>query len=265
MFRIAEHSAYGSFVGGVHATDKDITKTSNGLIKYSLKPLRSNGRAQRDPWFHFFKVSSDGVIHFYGNESKLDRESDHESPISFLVVAKDSGSPSLSDQKVVKIYLIDINDNAPIVMSPNVTKDIAFVQIPTSMDDYYTDDTGFSDAMATEYRQYPNKFTSSVVIDPEAYNQESLTSITAVDMDEGENAHVSYAITNGNDRKYFAIDHKSGNISFSSDVDFAAIEKKCHVLKILVRDLGEKTMSTYAWVSAVNDEGRGLYLKLSNK
>ncbi|CAH2226238.1 protocadherin-16 [Pelobates cultripes] len=90
----------GSFLLQVTARDKD--HGTNGDIKYSLLPT---------PWFHIHPDT--GVI---TTAAPLDYEK--EAQPSMIVVATDGGEPALTSTAVVRVQLLDVNDNEPVFTSP---------------------------------------------------------------------------------------------------------------------------------------------------
>eukprot|EP00079_Xenopus_tropicalis_P032103 XP_017945874.1 PREDICTED: protocadherin-16 [Xenopus tropicalis] len=90
----------GSFLLQVTARDRD--QGVNGEVRYSLLPT---------PWFN---INPDtGVI---TTAAPLDYEQEPHPKIT--VVASDQGQPSLSSTALVRIHLLDVNDNEPIFSSP---------------------------------------------------------------------------------------------------------------------------------------------------
>ncbi|XP_018105995.1 protocadherin-16 [Xenopus laevis] len=90
----------GTFLLQVTARDKD--QGANGVVRYSLLPT---------PWF---SINPDtGVI---TTSAPLDYEQEPHPKIT--VVASDQGQPSLSSTALVRIHLLDVNDNEPVFSSP---------------------------------------------------------------------------------------------------------------------------------------------------
>ena len=52
--------------------------------------------------------------------TKIDREKMSGNYISFFVLAKDKGTPALTNHTYVKIYVSDLNDNAPVFSETQV-------------------------------------------------------------------------------------------------------------------------------------------------
>lgn len=198
-----------------------------------------------------------GYITFSGDVAELDREARLGRPFTFYAVATDSGTPQNSARVKVSIYLNDINDNAPIVTFPNVTTDIALVRISQGVAATKTGIAEGKENIASSPRTLSNaerEWSSIVTVSGSSYanndlEKPTLTHIEAIDLDEGENAQLSFAIVDGNNRNYFGIDVQSGNITLAPGLDLDSIDTGCHVLKILVKDLGDQPKSSFAYVS----------------
>ncbi|XP_028815627.1 protocadherin alpha-8-like isoform X4 [Denticeps clupeoides] len=125
----------------------------------------------------------------------------------FQVQAKDSGLPPLSSNATVKVFVLDENDNSPVILPP------------------YSEQ-------------------SSVVSENVPYSAEAgyfVAKIRAVDADSGYNALLSYHISEPRGNSLFRIGTSSGEIRTKrrmSDNDL-----KTHPLVILVSDHGEPARS----------------------
>ena len=101
-FQIIEHSAIGTTVGMVRASDADVS--SNAQIDYFL----SGGNSV----FVIDRLSGTLAV---ANSVHLDREM--VSSYALSVTAMDRGSPPTSNTTLVTIDVTDVNDNAPIFTS----------------------------------------------------------------------------------------------------------------------------------------------------
>ena len=101
-FQIIEHSAIGTIIGMVRASDADVS--SNSQIDYIL----SGGNSV----FVIDRLSGTLSV---ANSDRLDRET--VSSYSLSVTAMDRGSPPTSNTTLVTIDITDINDNAPVFSS----------------------------------------------------------------------------------------------------------------------------------------------------
>nr|XP_040030498.1 protocadherin gamma-A4-like [Gasterosteus aculeatus aculeatus] len=165
---VSENNKAGSTLCSVTARDPDWRQ--NGTVIYSLLPGEVNGA----PVSSYLSVNGDtGVIHAV-------RSFDYEQFRSFkvLVMARDNGSPPLSSNVTVSVFVSDVNDNSPQILYPN----------PEG-----------------------NSFMTELV--PNAAHGGSLVSkVIAVDADSGQNAWLSYHIVKSTDPGLFTIGLHSGEI-----------------------------------------------------
>ncbi|XP_073477005.1 protocadherin gamma-B1-like isoform X2 [Aquarana catesbeiana] len=101
---IPEDSAPGTMVALIKVHDKD--SGENGQVESSI--LEEN----------LFRLilSSDSYYRIV-TSSKLDREK--VSSYSITVLARDSGSPTLSSSRIITLEISDVNDNPPVFMKPS--------------------------------------------------------------------------------------------------------------------------------------------------
>nr|XP_039255252.1 protocadherin-11 Y-linked-like [Styela clava] len=259
MFRLDEHSNDGKYIGQVKATDDDWSKDTNGKLTYTIEQFKSEdgvtSSQDESLWLEMFQIDGKtGFIHFYGNKTKLDREIYSDRPIRISVVATDGGVPRSRASVPVEIYLTDINDNHPFVIFPDPKKDIVFVQIPNKNSERKSEIAesrivspppgGLQEPLISDW--------SSIVVYKESntsYEPMTLLQIQASDLDEGVNAELSFTIADGDKGNYFEIDTEDGNLTFSETVDVTAVKLGCHVLKILISDLGIPRLSTDAYIN----------------
>ncbi|KAJ8405255.1 hypothetical protein AAFF_G00322460, partial [Aldrovandia affinis] len=105
---VTENNKPGSSVISVRARDPDWGQ--NGTVYYSLLSSEVNGA----PLSSFVSINGDtGVIHAV-------RSFDYEQFRSFKVqvVARDNGSPPLSSNVTVSVFITDENDNSPQILYP---------------------------------------------------------------------------------------------------------------------------------------------------
>ncbi|XP_028816560.1 protocadherin alpha-3-like [Denticeps clupeoides] len=139
----------------------------------------------------------------------------------FQVQAKDSGLPPLSSNATVKVFVLDENDNSPVILPP------------------YSEQ-------------------SSVVSENVPYSAEAgyfVAKIRAVDADSGYNALLSYHISEPRGNSLFRIGTSSGEIRTKrrmSDNDL-----KTHPLVILVSDHGEPARSATVSIEVAVVENTG--------
>ncbi len=195
---ISENNKPGTSVCSVSANDPDWRQ--NGTVLYSLVPSEVNGV----PVSSFLSINGDtGVIHAV-------RSFDYEQFRNFTVkvVARDNGSPPLSSNVTVKVFITDENDNSPQILYP----------VPDGK------------SLMTE-------------MVPKATLSGSLVSkVIAVDADSGQNAWLSYQIVKSTDPGLFTISLHSGEIKTQRDISESDNMKQN--LVISVKDNGQPSLST---------------------
>ncbi|XP_056328846.1 protocadherin beta-5-like [Danio aesculapii] len=194
---VQENNKAGSSICSVSATDPDWRQ--NGTVVYSLLSSDVNGA----PVSSFLSINGDtGVIHAV-------RSFDYEQMKSFqvLVLARDNGSPPLSSNVTVSVFISDENDNSPQILYPS----------PEG-----------------------NSFMTEMV--SKAAQARSLVSkVIAVDADSGQNAWLSYHIIKATDPGLFTIGVHSGEIRTQRDISESDSMKQN--LIVSVRDNGQPSLS----------------------
>uniref|UniRef100_A0A672GDN9 Cadherin domain-containing protein n=1 Tax=Salarias fasciatus TaxID=181472 RepID=A0A672GDN9_SALFA len=194
---VSENNKAGSTLCSVAARDPDWRQ--NGTVIYSLLAGEVNGA----PVSSYVSVNGDtGVIHAV-------RSFDYEQLRSFKVqvMARDNGSPPLSSNVTVSVFISDVNDNAPQILYP-----------------------------APE----GNSFMTELV--PKAAHGGSLVSkVIAVDADSGQNAWLSYQIVKSTDPGLFTVGVHSGEIRTQRDISESDSMKQN--LIVSVKDNGQPSLS----------------------
>uniref|UniRef100_A0A4W6FZF4 Cadherin domain-containing protein n=1 Tax=Lates calcarifer TaxID=8187 RepID=A0A4W6FZF4_LATCA len=194
---VTENNKPGSTLCSVSARDPDWRQ--NGTVIYSLLPGEVNGA----PVSSYLSVNGDtGVIHAV-------RSFDYEQFRSFKVqvMARDNGSPPLSSNVTVSVFISDVNDNSPQILYPG----------PEG-----------------------NSFMTELV--PKAAHGGSLVSkVIAVDADSGQNAWLSYHIVKSTDPGLFSIGLHSGEIRTQRDISESDSMKQN--LIVSVKDNGQPSLS----------------------
>uniref|UniRef100_UPI0037E70F38 uncharacterized protein n=1 Tax=Semicossyphus pulcher TaxID=241346 RepID=UPI0037E70F38 len=194
---VSENNKPGSTLCSVTARDPDWRQ--NGTVIYSLLAGEVNGA----PVSSYVSVNGDtGVIHAV-------RSFDYEQFRSFkvAVMARDNGSPPLSSNVSVRVFISDVNDNSPQILYP-----------------------------APE----GNSFMTELV--PKAAHGGSLVSkVIAVDADSGQNAWLSYHIVKSTDPGLFTIGVHSGEIRTQRDISESDSMKQN--LIVAVKDNGQPSLS----------------------
>ncbi|XP_072288429.1 protocadherin gamma-A4-like [Eucyclogobius newberryi] len=194
---VTENNKPGSTLCSVAARDPDWRQ--NGTVVYSLLPGEVNGA----PVSSYVSLNGDtGVIHAV-------RAFDYEHFRSFKVqvMARDNGSPPLSSNVTVNVFISDVNDNSPQILYPT----------PEG-----------------------NSFMTELV--PKAAHAGSLVSkVIAVDADSGQNAWLSYHIVKSTDAGLFTIGLHSGEIRTLRDISESDSMKQN--LIVSVKDNGQPPLS----------------------
>ncbi|XP_053734333.1 protocadherin gamma-A12-like isoform X36 [Synchiropus splendidus] len=194
---VTENNKPGSSLCSVTARDPDWRQ--NGTVVYSLLPAEVNGAQVSS----YLSVNGDtGVIHAV-------RSFDYEQWRSFKVqvMARDNGSPPLTSNVSVSVFISDVNDNSPQILYPT----------PEG-----------------------NSFMTELV--PKAAHGGSLVSkVIAVDADSGQNAWLSYHIVKSTEPGLFTIGLHSGEIRTQRDISESDSMKQN--LIVAVKDNGQPSLS----------------------
>ncbi|XP_068133856.1 protocadherin gamma-B1-like isoform X38 [Hyperolius riggenbachi] len=196
---ILENNPQGTSIHKMQATDSDINE--NAKISYFVL----SNTIDNIPVSSYVSINSvTGIL--YAQRS-FDYEQLRE--FQFQVMAKDSGSPSLSSNVTVKICIIDKNDNTPKILypSPDTEETALFEFIPHSAEKGYL-----------------------------------VTKVIAVDADSGHNAWLSYHLQQVPDPSLFIIGQHSGEIRIGRELpDKESLRQK---IVVLVKDNGVPSLSS---------------------
>uniref|UniRef100_A0A672YM70 Si:ch73-233f7.1 n=1 Tax=Sphaeramia orbicularis TaxID=375764 RepID=A0A672YM70_9TELE len=194
---VTENNAPGASICSVTAFDPD--SNQNAYLSYSIL----EGQIQGMPVSTYVSINSDN-----GNIYAL-RSFDYEQLRNFqiLVQAQDAGFPPLASNVTVNVFVLDQNDNAPVIISPlpkNGT--VATEVVPRSVDAGYL-----------------------------------VTKITALDADAGQNSRLSYQVLQATDPGLFSVALYTGEIrTIRRLVEKDATRQR---LVILVKDNGQPPLS----------------------
>ncbi|KAM5169008.1 protocadherin beta-15-like [Callospermophilus lateralis] len=194
---VRENNQPALHIGSVSATDRD--SGTNAQITYSLLP-------NQDPHLPLASLVS---INADNGQLFALRALDFEAlqSFEFRVGATDQGSPALSSQALVRVVVLDDNDNSPFVLYPMQN----------------------ASAPCTE-------------LVPRAAEQGYLvTKVVAVDGDSGQNAWLSYQLLKATEPGLFGVWAHNGEVRTTrllSERDAAR-----HRLVVLVKDNGEPPLS----------------------
>ncbi|XP_056592744.1 protocadherin gamma-A3-like isoform X7 [Triplophysa dalaica] len=200
---ISENNPPTTTVLSVKAEDMD--SGSNAKISYFLIEGDLNG----SPLTSYISINSEtGVIY-------AEKSFDYEQIKSFKikVKAQDGGSPPLSNNVTLNIFIQDQNDNAPQILYPVQTGGSVVAEIvPRSADVGYL-----------------------------------VTKVVAVDVDSGQNAWLSYKLQKTTDRALFEVGLQNGEIRTVRQVtDKDAVKQK---LTVVVEDNGQPSRSAVVTIN----------------
>ncbi|XP_052471570.1 protocadherin alpha-10-like [Carassius gibelio] len=200
---IYENNAPGASIFSVRAFDKDVNE--NALISYQIN--RSGG-TQNDirP---FLNINSEtGVIH---SLKSFDFEA--VKTFQFHVVASDSGTPSLSSNVTVNVFILDQNDNVPVILYPVS-----------------------ANGSAEGVEEIPRNVNAGHLV----------TKVRAYDADIGYNGWLLFSLQEVSDHSLFSLDRYTGQIRTLRS--FTETDEAQHKLLILVKDNGNVSLSATATV-----------------
>ncbi|XP_014381066.1 protocadherin beta-16-like [Alligator sinensis] len=208
---VRENTAPGTAIGTVRAADADAEH--NARVTYSLVPAGAGAGAL--PVLAYVAVNSaDGSV--YALRS-LDYEQTRQLEVG--VRATDAGSPALSSEAVLRVVVLDENDNAPFVLHPLQNSTAAWSElVPRSAEPGYL-----------------------------------VTKVVAVDADAGQNAWLSYQLLRATEPGLFAVALHSGEVRTSRPLTERDTVK--HRLIVLVRDSGESPLSSSATLNILLVDG----------
>ncbi|XP_021070344.1 protocadherin beta-16-like [Mus pahari] len=194
---VRENNSPAMHIGTISATDSD--SGSNAHITYSLLPP------------HDHQLALDSLISINADNGQLFalRALDYETlqAFEFHVGAIDQGSPALSSQALVRVVVLDDNDNAPFVLYPMQN----------------------SSAPCTEL--LPRAAEPGYLV----------TKVVAVDRDSGQNAWLSFQLLKATEPGLFSVWAHNGEVRTTRMLSERDVPK--HRLLLLVKDNGDPPRS----------------------
>ncbi|XP_042181705.1 protocadherin alpha-8 isoform X5 [Oncorhynchus tshawytscha] len=202
-FYVTENNEPGASVFSVSASDRDIDE--NAFISYHI--LRDSG--EENKWASFLNLNSEN-----GNIFAL-KSFDFETlkTFKFQVVATDSGIPSLSSNVTVNVFILDQNDNAPVILYPVI-----------------------ANGSAAGVEEIPRNVNAGHLV----------TKVRAYDADIGYNGWLLFSLQEVTDHSLFALDRYTGQIRTLRS--FTETDETENKLVILVKDNGNVSLSATATV-----------------
>ncbi|XP_005594160.1 protocadherin-19 isoform X2 [Macaca thibetana thibetana] len=197
---VQENNTPGAYLLSVSARDPDLGL--NGSVSYQIVP----SQVRDMPVFTYVSINPNS-----GDIYAL-RSFNHEQTkaFEFKVLAKDGGLPSLQSNATVRVIILDVNDNTPVITAPPLINGTAEVYIPRNAGIGYL-----------------------------------VTIVKAEDYDEGENGRVTYDMTEG-DRGFFEIDQVNGEVRTTRT--FGESSKSSYELIVVAHDHGKTSLSASALV-----------------
>ncbi|XP_063304112.1 protocadherin alpha-6-like isoform X5 [Pelobates fuscus] len=195
---IKENNPPGSHIYTVSALDSDIIQ--NSFIAYSIIGSTVDGI----PISSYISINPENGKIF----ALLSFDYEQVTYFQCQIKATDAGLPPLSSNLTLYIFIEDINDNAPYVLS------------------------SFSSSESRLTEMLPRSSNEGYLV----------TKIKAIDADSGYNAWLSYEFSNAARNTPFTIGRQTGEITvirplMDSDTD-------AHILSIVLKDHGDPEMST---------------------
>ncbi|XP_036933551.1 protocadherin alpha-8-like [Acanthopagrus latus] len=200
---LVENNVPGNPIFSVTASDKDLNE--NAALTYHI--VREDGGQGKIT--AFLNINSDN-----GQISAL-KSFDFEvlKTFQFQVVATDSGTPSLSSNVTVNVFILDQNDNAPVILYPVS-----------------------SNGSAEGVEEIPRNVNAGHLV----------TKVRAYDADIGYNGWLLFSLQEVTDHSLFGLDRYTGQIRTLRS--FTETDEAEHKLLILVKDNGNVSLSASATV-----------------
>uniref|UniRef100_A0ABM5G9Y6 Protocadherin gamma-B5-like isoform X17 n=1 Tax=Pogona vitticeps TaxID=103695 RepID=A0ABM5G9Y6_9SAUR len=203
---VPENNPSGASIFTIKATDPDMGQ--NARITYSI--LHSN--IEDLPISSYISINSEtGTI--YAQRS-FDYEQFRE--FQLRVKAQDGGSPPLSSNATIRVFILDRNDNRPQILSPSQESkgSASFEMVPRSAEGDYL-----------------------------------VTKVVAVDADSGHNAWLSYHVVQATEPGLFSVGSHTGEIRTSrAFLERDAVKQR---LVVMVKDNGQPSLSATVTLNLV--------------
>ncbi|XP_065131434.1 protocadherin alpha-8-like [Paramisgurnus dabryanus] len=200
---LMENNPPSACIYSVTAFDKDLNE--NAAITYQI--IREEGT--KSHMASFLNVNADNG-YIYALKS-FDFET--LKTFQFHVLATDSGSPSLSSNLTVNVFILDQNDNVPVILYP-------------------VSANGSADGV----EEIPRNVNAGHLV----------TKVRAYDADIGYNGWLLFSLQEVSDHSLFGLDRYTGQIRTLRS--FTETDEAQHKLVILVKDNGNVSLSATATV-----------------
>ncbi|XP_029297669.1 protocadherin alpha-3-like isoform X4 [Cottoperca gobio] len=202
-FYVTEANDPGASVFSVKASDRD--ENDNALITYHI--LRDGSEGNKLTSFLNINSETGDILALKSFDFETLKK------FQFQVVASDSGTPSLSSNVTVNVFILDQNDNAPVILYPVS-----------------------SNGSAEGVEEIPRNVNAGHLV----------TKVRAYDADIGYNGWLLFSLQEVSDHSLFALDRYTGRIRTLRS--FTETDEAEHKLLILVKDNGNVSLSATATV-----------------
>ncbi|XP_037317213.2 protocadherin alpha-8-like isoform X25 [Pungitius pungitius] len=202
-FYISEANDPGASVFSVKAFDRD--ENENALISYHI--LRDGSADNKVASFININSENGDILSLKSFDFETMKR------FQFQVVATDSGTPSLSSNVTVHVFILDQNDNAPVILYPLS-----------------------SNGSAEGVEEIPRNVNAGHLV----------TKVRAYDADIGYNGWLLFSLQEVTDHSLFGLDRYTGQIRTLRS--FTETDEAEHKLVILVKDNGNVSLSATATV-----------------
>ncbi|CAH2275890.1 Protocadherin gamma-C5 [Pelobates cultripes] len=195
-----ENNVPGVLLYTLDATDVD--EGENAILKFCISETFISGSP----------LSSFIYINEYTGNVYAQRSFDYEETqlLDIPVCVEDGGSPKHRSNATLYIFILDQNDNHPIILYPLLIKDTA------------------------EHQKVPHPVSAGCLI----------TKVAAVDPDSGYNALLTYTILDATDLSFIRINSHTGEIKTVRPL--TETDENTHTIMVMVKDNGEPALSSTA-------------------
>ncbi|XP_053319418.1 protocadherin gamma-C5-like isoform X17 [Spea bombifrons] len=195
-----ENNRPGMLLYTLSATDAD--ENENSILKFSVSEIYISGSP----------VSSFIYINEQTGEVYAQRSFDYEQIqlLEIPICVEDKGSPKRRSNSTLYLFILDQNDNRPIILYPVLTTE------------------------TIEHQKVSRQVSIGYLI----------AKVTAVDADSGYNALLSYSILEVTDPSIFQINSRTGEVKVIRVL--TEIDESMQTILVLVKDSGKPSLSSTA-------------------
>ncbi|XP_053092856.1 protocadherin alpha-8 isoform X13 [Pangasianodon hypophthalmus] len=201
-FYVMENNIPGMSLFCVSASDRDTNE--NAIITYEI--MRENGEDNKQM---FVNVNAENGCIYALKSFDFEKVKTFQ----FHVIATDSGNPPLSSNVTVNVFILDQNDNVPVILYPVS-----------------------ANGSAEGVEEIPRNVNAGHLV----------TKVRAYDADIGYNGWLLFSVQEVSDHSLFGLDRYTGQIRTLRS--FTETDEAEHKLVILVKDNGNVSLSATATV-----------------